>query len=255
MGWALITGASSGLGACFATALAQRGKPVILVARRRKELDVVARKCRAFNVQAKVVELDITRHDAVAKLKLATNSVFVDFLVNNAGRGMPGDFGEQPESELRSLIELNCTSHVLITNYFVRQMKQRRCGIIINVSSVVGIVPSPYEAVYGSTKAFNKQFGDSLALELRKYSITVLNLLPAFTRTGFLAAEKRSKDRIPLIQGDDPDKIVRIALADLGRRRNTGPLLVRLTALGNRFLPQFVIDFFAFRAMKAFTRR
>ncbi len=235
-GWALVTGASSGLGEIFAEELAARGFPVALVARRRERLDeIAARIARERGVQTLVVEQDLAAPDAGARIEAAMADRPVGVLVANAGFGFSGRFADREEASDASMVTVNCTSVVDLTHRLLRPMLARRRGGVIVVSSTAGFQPTPWFALYGATKAFVLHFAEALAVELRGSGVDVLALCPGETRTEF--ATHAHFGKAP--GGMDPRPVVVAALRGLGRRTVVVPGAVnKLTAFSHRLLPR-----------------
>lgn len=187
--WALVTGASAGIGEAFAVALAGRGANVILTARRGDRLDALAAKLRsAHGVETLSVAADLARADAPEKIAaaIAAAGKEVDILVNNAGYGQPGHFEEADWATHRDFIELMMTSYVRLVHLFLPGMQARRYGRIINVASVAGLVPGAAgHTLYGAVKAFLVSFSQSLAAENIGKGVNVSALCPGFTFSEF----------------------------------------------------------------------
>lgn len=189
-GYALVTGASSGIGAEIARALARRGWPVILVARRRERLEALA---EALEVD-QGVDVRIFAHDlAVAGAgqalfdAVAAEGLTVELLINNAGFGLQGRFVEQELGEVERMVRLNVLTLTELTQCFARPMVAARRGRIMQVASVAAFLPSPYVSAYAATKHYVKAFGEALRFELRRTGVTVTTLYPGITRTEFNA--------------------------------------------------------------------
>jgi short-subunit dehydrogenase len=187
-GAALITGASSGIGAAFAHELAKDGTDVILVARRGDRLSELAQTLRAAHgVSAHVCALDLLSPDAVPRIEsfLAERGLAVGLLVNNAGFAVPRPFRRADPAALDAMIRLHCNVPVALTRALVPAMIARGRGAVILVASVAGYLLSPSSSVYGATKAFDLHLGESLWAELSPLGIDVLALSPGYTRTEF----------------------------------------------------------------------
>lgn len=185
-GYALVTGASRGIGKYFAQALAKRSWDLILVARNQNALDQLATELSgAFGIRTETIALDLTTEGAAAKLRATTaeRKVDVTLLVNNAGFGSRGEFSKLDSAEQSNMIRLNALALVELTHHFMPAMMTRRGGNIINVSSTAAFQPMPYAAVYAATKAFVTSFSMALAEEVRSQGIAVVTLCPGRTRT------------------------------------------------------------------------
>jgi len=187
-GWAVVTGASAGLGAEFVRQLAKRGYDVVLVARRRDRLVALAREVEAaHSVKTEIVEADLAAAGATAALvkKLDELGVVVEVLVNNAGVGLYGFAIDQSVEKSTAMIELNIVALTELSLALGRKMAERGSGGILNVSSTASFQPDPYFAVYGATKAYVTSFSLALASEVKSRGVRVLAHCPGPTRTEF----------------------------------------------------------------------
>ncbi len=187
--WALITGASAGIGAVFAESFAARGANLVLTARREDRLNTLAEKLKtAHNVDVKIIAADLADANAPAIIadRLRTDGVTIDILVNNAGFGLPGHYGDNDWQTHREFIELMVTSYAHLTRLVLPGMCERGYGRIIHVSSVAGLVPgSSGHTLYGASKAFLVSFAQSLAAECDGTGVNVSALCPGFTYSEF----------------------------------------------------------------------
>jgi uncharacterized protein len=189
----LITGASSGIGEAFARRLAKEKHNLVLVARSEKKLHELCDELMLqHGIIAHYVALDLTAFEADKKLFEETerHEFEVEWLINNAGFGSMGDFAELDlESELQ-MIDLNISALVALTHRYVQKMRERKSGVIINVSSTAGFQAIPFMATYAATKAFVTAFSEAIAEENRPHNITVTAVCPGPTETNFFAAAK-----------------------------------------------------------------
>lgn len=184
---ALVTGASSGIGADVAREFARRGSNVVLVARRADRLEALADECRAVGVQATVVSVDLASAAGAARLAAAleTAGITVDVLVNNAGFGTAGWFAEEDPDRVREEIDLNVLSVVDLTRRYLPGMLARGHGAVVNIASTASFQPVPGMAVYGATKAFVRSFTEALWQETRGTGVRVFAINPGATPTEF----------------------------------------------------------------------
>ncbi len=235
--WALVTGASAGIGAEFARALAREGLSCVLVARREHRLRRLATDLEEeFSVATRIVVADLARADETKQIADAVADLEIAVLVNNAGVGYAGRFSKQAVARLRDMIELNCTAALQLTHHFLAGMQERRRGAVIFVGSVAGHQPVPLRTLYSATKAFERFFGDALWAEMRGTGIDVLSVEPGTTQTAF----QRSAGEVTH-PGQPPTAVVRDALDALGQQ----PAVVSgwlnwLRSLGVRVLPRSV---------------
>lgn len=236
--WALITGASSGIGASFADAMARRGFSLILVARRGDRLREAAIRLAAANgVEALAAEVDLTEPDAIDRVADVVGHREIGVLVNNAGFGFNGNFLSAPADNYDRMITLNCIAPVHLTHRLLPGMLRRKRGAIVMVSSTAAYQPVPYLSVYAATKAFDLMLGEGLYAELRGSGVDVMTVSPGLTRTEF-ASRARMGTGEP--RGADPAAVAEAALARLGRRMSfihgfankLGPLSARLFPRG-----------------------
>ncbi|WP_411819310.1 SDR family oxidoreductase [Hyphococcus formosus] len=187
--WALITGASAGIGATFARAYAAKGANIILVARREDRLTALAAELeKAHGVKTKIIAADLSVASAPQEIfdRLKADGTPVDILVNNAGYGMPGYFTENDWPAHREYLELMLNSYVQLSRLFLPGMIERNYGRIIQVASVAGLVPgSAGHTLYGPIKAFLVSFAQSLAAENEGKGVKSSALCPGFTYSEF----------------------------------------------------------------------
>ncbi|HTS71356.1 MAG TPA: SDR family oxidoreductase [Terriglobia bacterium] len=197
---ALITGASSGIGACFARALAARGRHLALVARSKEKLEALRSEIAAHHsLRIEVIEQDLGPPGAAGHLAeiLRERGVVVDLLVNNAGFGAQGEFWKLPLDRQSEMMRLNMVALTELTHLLLPGMIERRAGGIINVSSTASFQPVPYTSVYAATKAYVTNFSMALAEEVSRYGVKVLALCPGGTATNFFDAGQFSKRDFP----------------------------------------------------------
>lgn len=188
MGYALITGASSGIGLELAKLCAKNGHNVILVARNGQRLiELKERLKRYYKVKVIVVSKDLTKRNAVREIYdyLQKECIKVDFLINNAGIGDRANFLGSEWKKQKYMIDLNISSLVEMTYLFGNAMKDRGYGRILNLSSLAAFTAGPEMAIYYAIKAFVRSFSEAIAEELRESGITVTALCPGPTATNF----------------------------------------------------------------------
>lgn len=187
--WALVTGASAGIGEAFADALAARGANLILTARRLDRLEALAARLKAAHgVETLIIPADLAQPDAPEAIaaRIRAEGKTVDVLVNNAGYGQSGHFQEVAWGVHRDFIELMVTSYAHLARIFLPAMQARGYGRIVNVASVAGLVPGAAgHTLYGAVKAFLVSFSQSLAAENIGSDIKVSALCPGFTDSEF----------------------------------------------------------------------
>jgi len=242
---ALITGASSGLGADFARQFAAHGCHLILVARREDRLQALAADLRAkHTIEVEVIALDLGQPDAAQTLydRLKKTSLSVDILVNNAGFGIFGDFTGQDWARNREMLALNIVTLTQLTHLYVKDMLARNHGYILNVSSIGGYSPTPGYSTYSATKSYVLDFSDALAYELHGTGVSVTCVSPGVTQTEFLEVSGQKPTFFQRMSMMTSEAVVKQAIdAMLKRRRSfvTGTLNA-LMIWSLRFTPRFL---------------
>jgi len=210
--WALVTGASAGLGAEFARAIAAEGLSCVLTARREERLRELADELeKNHHVGTRVVTVDLAAADGADRLADAVNDLPIGLLVNNAGFGYAGRFEKLDLERLRSMVQVNCMAPVVLTRRLLPAMRERGKGAIIITGSVAGRQPLPLHGLYAATKAFDQFLGESLWGELRGSGIDVLVLEPGPTATEFFQMAGETREA-----GEPPRGVVELALDALG---------------------------------------
>jgi short-subunit dehydrogenase len=251
---ALVTGASSGLGAEFARQLAAMGCHLILVARREDRLKTLKLEIEAVaKVQAHVMPTDLGAPDAAAALhaKVKAAGLQVDVLVNNAGFGLYGEHMRIPWEREREMLMLDVVALMQLTKLFAADMLARGSGWILQVSSIGAYQPSPTYAAYSAAKSFVLFFGEALNYELRNTGVGVTVLSPGVTATDFLkvAGQKASLyQRLLMMQAPE---VVRIGIKAMLKRRPSviAGRLNALIAWTTRFTPRRWTAAIAYRLM------
>ena len=214
---ALVTGASSGIGAAFARRLARDGYSLILVARSRERLEELAKELhKQHGVAAEPLAADLVDP---AELRIVEEMIAdgdgLDLLVNNAGFGTGGAFGDLDIEREESEVRLNVIALLRLARAALPLMVRRNHGAIINVSSLAAFQAAPFNATYGATKAFVNSFTESLAEELRGTAIKVQMLCPGFTRTEFQTRASLDVSGVPSFAWMSAEAVVDASLAAL----------------------------------------
>ena len=254
--WALVTGASSGLGAEFARQIAAKGYNVVLVARREDKLRAVADDiCAAHGVETHVYPFDLSRRDAPGALmsRLNADGITLRLAVNDAGIDVTGRFVTQDWEQLRMLLNLNVYTTTALTKYFARHMQARGGGTVINMASLGGLYPMPYHAVYGGTKAYILSMTEAVAYEMRDSGVTFTAAAPGLVQTQmFVAAGMRQKRWRELAYYHQPRDAVRSILraAFHGKPHRIPGLFNKLMALIGRLTPRTFNTWYARELMR-----
>ena len=187
--WALITGASAGLGAEFCRQLAAKGYQLVLVARREEKLQTVADEVKTtFGTHCVIITADLTQTGACEAIvnRLDEENISIEYLVNNAGYGLPGSFHIPTWKEHADFIQIMMSAVCELTWRLLPGMRENSKGYIVNVASVAALVPpSPGHTLYGASKSFLIKFSEVLALENADSGVKVTALCPGFTYTEF----------------------------------------------------------------------
>lgn len=238
----LITGASSGIGACFARALAAQGATLVLVARRQAQLEELAASLRA-QTTVHVIPYDLGEPTRVQGLvdELVQRNIVIDMLVNNAGFGYYARFVDSDLEKTLRMIDLNIGSLVALSRLLVPGMVERKRGGIINVASTNAFQPMPYFSAYAASKTFVLAFSEALSEELRGTGVRVMALCPGPTRSDFTStAEAHLHPLEHLVPYMEPEQLVDKALRDFraGRVVSIAGLGNQLGAFGGRLAPR-----------------
>jgi short-subunit dehydrogenase len=242
---ALITGASSGLGAEFARQLAPHAHSLVLVARRLERLDAMKSELEALHKRLTVFVYgaDLAKEDQRVALVnwLPSQDLGIDFLINNAGLGDRGPFESSDWNKVRAILDVNTCALTHLIHLLLPSMTLRGRAAILNVSSVAGFIPLPNTAVYSATKAYVTSLSEALAIELRPRGITVTALCPGPIATEFHSVARRPGVEARPSHADSmpafvvtPEEAVRAALVAVSRDRARvvpGPLLCVAIAL------------------------
>lgn len=186
--YALITGATSGIGYELAKLLAQDGYNLVIVARTQEDLDKTANELtNAYQVKVVTLAKDLFDRNAAFEVYnfVVENGIQVNVLVNDAGQGQYGEFIHTDIYREMDIIHLNITSLVVLTKHFLRDMVARREGKILNVASIAGKLPGPLQSVYHGTKAFVHSFTEAIREEVKESGVVITSLLPGATDTDF----------------------------------------------------------------------
>ncbi len=238
--WALVTGASAGIGKAFARELARRGMNLVLAARRDDRLRALAGELSSTHrVRALALRADLGEPGAAAGLwEHAAAGRELHLLVNNAGFGLKGPFTELPVERQSEMVRVNCIAPLELTHLALRHMHGRG-GAIINVASIAGSQPIPLMAAYAASKAFLVTLTEALSEEARGSGIRIVTLNPGPVKTEFQAvAGTEVRDRAPGVR--TPEQVVEAALrgVEAGRGTVTPGLVNRVATTAVRIAPR-----------------
>jgi len=197
--YALITGASSGIGLELANTFAKNGYNLVLVARSKDKLDAVAAECKTqHGTESLVIEADLSKMNSAQKIFETTKKaqINIDALVNNAGFGDFGEFSSRDWQKQSDMIHLNIHALTHLTHLYLPQMIEQKNGYILNVASIVAFFPGPLMSVYFATKAFVLSFSEAISEELIGTGVSVTALCPGATESGFQKAAVLEESRM-----------------------------------------------------------
>ncbi|MBX3454474.1 SDR family oxidoreductase [Ferrovibrio sp.] len=216
---ALVTGASTGIGAVYADRLAKRGYNLVLVARDAGRLDAVAARIRKqADVSIEIIAADLTQEAALAQIEARLAKSDITLLINNAGMALQGSILENGSAELSRIVALNVTAPTRLAAAAGKAFLAKGDGAIINISSVLALVPEMFEGVYSGTKAYLLNLSQAMAAQLKDKGVYVQAVLPGATRTEIWEKAGRDPNSFPegfLMEVDD---LVDAALVGFDRK-------------------------------------
>jgi hypothetical protein len=249
--WAVVAGASVGLGEAFARCLAERDLNLLLIARRPDVLEQLATDLRArHGVEVRTLVADLGQPDLRAVLENAVAGLTVGLLVYNAAYSVIGPFVDHSLDEQLRVLDVNCRGPLVLSHLLGKAMAERGRGGIVLMTSMAGSQGGPWLASYAASKAFNLVLAEGLWDELGERGVHVVACRAGATRTPGYAASRPRPSRVPLLE---PNHVARVALGALGRKPSVVPgAFYRFSAfVMNRLLPRRV----AVRIMGRATRR
>lgn len=240
--WALVTGASSGIGEEFARQLGARGANLALVARSEDKLAALASELRGVHsIEARVFPADLAERGAAEVLEQRVRSagITVEHLVNNAGVGDAGYFVGSDLARQMNVLRLNCEALVALTHCFLPGMVKRGSGGVLQLASIQAFVPVPGMAVYSASKGFVRVFSEALAEELRGSGVRMTLLCPGHVESGFQEAAGFADPKFTMVGQLSAEVTVRVALEGYAKRKRVVVPggMNRLGALAARMAP------------------
>lgn len=241
--WAVVTGASSGLGRGLAARLAERGMSLVLTGRNENRLDETAHQIRraAPRVKVETVAADLSTPSGMSALLDHVGDRPVEVLVNNAGFGSYGPFAEADPNREADEVAVDVSAVIALARAFLPGMLARGSGGILNVASTIAFQPAPYQAVYGASKAFVLSFSQALWAEARAAGVAVTALCPGPTRTGFVEALGAEVGHTAIYRRlADPEPVIEAGLTalDKGRAVVIPGVRNKVIAASSRFMPR-----------------
>lgn len=214
----LVTGASSGIGRAFCEAFAQQGDHLIMVSRTIDPLKELAKQLEeTCSIKTLVIAKDLARKNAAFEIldEIKRHQLSVDILVNNAGINNSGAFLSIPFPQLQHEMALNMVTLTNLTYLFLQEMEKHHAGTIINVASIASFFPTPYESVYGATKAYVLAFSEALHYEYKDNGIKVFAICPGITKTNLFANKE-----LDLSKARSPQQVVKTALKAINQNKH-----------------------------------
>jgi uncharacterized protein len=242
--WALVTGASAGIGAALATQLGAGGTHLVLTARRQNRLEELSRKLKAaHSIQTETFCADLAHPEAPEKIYafIKEKGIVIDLLINNAGFGQYGELTQVDTQRLLDMVQVNCATVVHLTRLFLPDMISRRRGDILIVASTASFQAVPYVTTYAASKAFDLLFAEGLAEEMTPHGIHVCALCPGSTESEFhaVAHQEQFTSKHP----ETAEKVARVGLQALaaGKSYVISGLGNYLGAHAQRIVPRRVV--------------
>jgi short-subunit dehydrogenase len=241
--WALVTGASAGIGTALAEELARGGTNLVLTARRRERLEELAQKLvAAHKIQTKIFVADLAEADAPQKIFQFTKEqgIEVELLINNAGFGAYGEFHTVETRRLLEMVQVNCSAVVHLTRLYLPEMVARRRGDVLILASTASFQSVPYISTYAATKAFDLLFAEGLAEEMKPHGIRVCALCPGSTESEFADVAGQTHIAATRANRETAEKVARTGLRALasGKSYVISGLGNYLGVLGQRLVPR-----------------
>jgi len=216
--WALVTGASAGIGKALAEELAAGGTHLILTARRKERLEELARRLSEIHkVKVEVLVADLEEPGAPEKIFAFTKAkgIEVELLINNAGFGVYGEFAGAELHRLLEMVQVNCSAVVHLTRLYLPEMMAQRRGDILILASTAAFQSVPYISTYAATKAFDLLFAEGLAEEMKPYGIRVCALCPGSTESEFHEVAGQAHLAPAARNKETAEKVARVGLRAL----------------------------------------
>src|SRR6202521_3294473 len=216
--WALITGASAGIGVAFAQELASGGTNLVLTARRKDRLEELTRRLTAAHkVSTEVIAVDLADSKAPEKIFAFTKGkgIEIDLLINNAGFGQYGEFPSVEKQRLLDMVQVNCHAVVHLTRLYLPEMVARHRGDLLIVASTASFQAVPYISTYAATKAFDLLFAEGLAEEMKPHGIRVCALCPGSTDSEFHEVAGQTDIAASMRSQETAEKVARTGLRAL----------------------------------------
>ncbi len=234
--WAIVTGASSGIGLELATQLAEAGLNLVLNSRHLDKLQEVEKQLKSNSkIEITIVASDVSETEGIDKIIQATKSLNVGLLVVSAGYGTSGNFIDGSLHSEINMLKVNCEALLSLTHYYSQQFVQQKRGGIILMSSMVAFQGTPYSANYAATKAYVQTLAEGLAVELKPHGVNVLAAAPGPVESGF-----SQRANMKMSMSMTPSQVGAPILKALGRKTTVLPgFLTKLLVYSLRTVPRW----------------
>lgn len=252
--WALVTGASAGIGKAIAHELAARKLNIVAVARRQHLLDALKEELKEkHGVEVRPLSIDLTEPDAVNKIDRATQDLVIGLIVPAAGVAIAEEYITTTLERNIHTVHLNMVAPMQLVHVFANKMAKRKCGGVLLVSSLFAYQGIPYVANYAATKAYILTLGEALYVELKKHGIDVSVLSPGLTDTDMPANMPLNFSKLPMFY-QSPQKVAKIGVKALGRKPTVvSGFINKFYAWQNRLIPRSMpVSLFGFLIKRAF---
>ena len=253
--WALVTGASTGIGRSISEQLAQQGLNLVAVARNQSKLEILKNDLEAkYDIQVKTISEDLSKPAASSEIAEQTADIDIGLLVANAGIENNGPFIDNDANDESRLLALNIVSPMQLSHIFAKRFTDRGKGGILLISSLFGYQGVPYVANYSASKAYILSLGEALNVELKPLGIDVTVLSPGMTKTPMTDNMSVDFNRMPITQ-HAPEVVASVGLNALGKKATVVPGLInKIYAWENRFIPRsWPVKLFGFLVSRAST--
>lgn len=248
--WAVVTGASSGIGFELAKQLTDSGFNLIIAARNEEKLLQTKKLLNNYNTEIEIVVADLSQSAGIEKLISVAHDLNVGLLINNAGYGTSGQFTDSSLHSEINMLRLNCESVLHLTHYFAQKFKRQQRGGIIFLSSLVAFQGVPFAANYSATKAYIQSFAEAISVELKPFQVSVLAAAPGPVLSGF-----GSRANMKMSKGMKPEQLGVPILTALGKNNTVVPgLLSKILVYSLRTVPRFMKVKIMQMVMSGFTK-
>ena len=253
--WALVTGASTGIGRSISEQLAQQGLNLVAVARNQSKLEILKNDLETnYHIQVKTISEDLSKPEASSEIAEQTVDIDIGLLVANAGIENNGPFIDNDADDESRLLALNIVSPMQLSHIFAKRFSDRGKGGILLISSLFGYQGVPYVANYSASKAYILSLGEALNVELKSLGIDVTVLSPGMTKTPMTDNMSVDFNQMPITQ-HAPEVVASVGLNALGKKATVVPGLInKIYAWENRFIPRsWPVKLFGFLVSRAST--